>query len=237
MTPPHLSIIIPIHNDYKTGFLEEQIRVFKTLKNTEVLFIDGGSSDDSKKYIDEAGFSFHHLPGSNRAERLNLGLKLSKSELILFHHPRSLISKDGLEYLATGVKEDWGAFTHSFDKKNFLLRFTSWYSNEVRFKIRSIAYLDHCVFFKKKLSLKNKELLPNIDIFEDTALSNNLKSLSESKILLPFVAMTSSIRFEKNGLWKQALLNQVLKICWYLKLSPDLMNKIYEKGLELNSKI
>jgi hypothetical protein len=237
MIPPHLSIIIPIHNDYSTGFLEDQIKVFKSLKNTEIIFIDGGSSDNSKKYIEEAGFIFHHLPSSNRAERLNLGLELSQAGLILFHHPRSLIVKEGLVYLASGPKEDWGAFTHSFDKKNILLRFTSWYSNEVRFKIRSIAYLDHCIFFKKKLCHRNIKLLPNIDIFEDTALSNNLKDLSENKVLLPFVALTSSIRFEKNGLWKQALLNQVLKICWYLKLSPDLMNKVYEKGLDLNSRV
>ncbi|MFT6070144.1 MAG: glycosyltransferase involved in cell wall biosynthesis [Bacteriovoracaceae bacterium] len=237
MSKPSLSIIIPVHNDLSTGFLEDQIKIFKTLHNTEIIFIDGGSTDGSIELIKESGFSHFLLENSNRAERLNLGLKKSQSELILFHHPRSLIKKEGLDYLSRFVKEDWGAFTHTFDNSSLLLKFTSWYSNEVRFKIRSIAYLDHCIFFKKKMSLKDPALLPNIDIFEDTALSSNLNALSENKRLLPFVSTTSSIRFKRNGLWKQAFLNQVLKVCWYLRLSPDFMNKIYEKGLELNSKV
>ncbi len=237
MSTPSLSIIIPVHNDFSTGFLEKQIKVFKTLENTEVLFIDGGSTDGSLKLIKDSGFTFFELDNSNRASRLNLGLNKSQSDLVLFHHPRSLIKKEGLDFLSRSIKEDWGAFTHAFDKSNFLLSFTSWYSNEVRYKIRSVAYLDHCIFFKKSLSQKNPNLLPNIDIFEDTALSSNLSALSENKILLPYISMTSSIRFERNGLWKQALLNQVLKICWYLKLSPELMNKIYEKGLDLNSRV
>ena len=237
MSTPKLSIIIPIHNDLSTGYLAKQIEVFKSLTSVEVLYIDGGSSDGSKELIERSVFSFHLLENSNRAERLNLGLRLSQSELILFHHPRSLLSTEALGSLVHGPRADWGAFTHAFDQEKLLLKFTSWYSNRVRFNIRSIAYLDHCIFFKRVLTLRNQELLPNIDIFEDTALSANLLNLSENKELLPFKSVTSSIRFERNGLWYQAILNQVLKICWYLKLSPDQMNKIYEKGLELNSKV
>lgn len=237
MSHPLLSIVIPIHNDLSIGYLEKQINTFKSLRNIEVIFIDGGSIDGSKELIEKAGFDFHQLPNSNRAQRLNYGLEISLSELILFHHPRSLVEKEGLDFLIKEVKEDWGAFTHCFDKKNTLLNFTSWYSNEVRFKIRSIAYLDHCIFFKKCLVKKRKPVLPNIEIFEDTILSKNLFNLSENKVLIPFKSTTSSIRFEKNGLWFQAILNQVLKLCWYLGLSTQQMNKVYEKGLELNSKV
>ena len=81
----------------------------------------------------------------------------------------------------------------------------------------------------------NPELIPDVDIFEDTLLSQKLQAFGDLQIL-PFNSMTSSIRFKKNGLLKQSLMNQWLKIAFMFNLSLENMNKIYEKGLALNSK-
>ena len=54
--------------------------------------------------------------------------------------------------------------------------------------------------------------------------------------LLPFISTTSAIRFTKNGLWTQALMNQILKLGFHIGVPHDTMNKIYERGLNLNSK-
>lgn len=233
---PFLSIIIPIHNELATSYIQRQVELFKKFPEIEVLFIDGGSADGTIEYLQSNGYPATIFKESNRAQRLNRGISLATGELLLLHHPRSLLNEDGLSYLLNNfAKLSWGGFTHRFDQSHLLLNFTSWYSNEVRSKIRSIIYLDHCIFFKRSF-LKTTPYIPELPIFEDTALSEKLKEHS-LPIILPFPSVTSSIRFNKNGLIFQSLLNQVMKLCWYFKVSPEQMNKIYEKGLELNSKV
>ena len=77
---------------------------------------------------------------TNRADRLNEGMKMSQSDLVLFHHPRALIPIDGIKYLSEDFTDAiWGGFTHSFEQHNPLLKFTSFYSNKVRFDLKGIV--------------------------------------------------------------------------------------------------
>ena len=96
--------------------------------------------------------------------------------------------------------------------------------------------LDHCLFFNKNLlSAEDKTPVPEVSIFEDTEFC--LKLLRSAKPRrLKFVSTTSNVRFEKNGLVYPSLLNQIMKVGYHLKCSDEFMNRIYEKGLSLNSK-
>ena len=42
------------------------------------------------------------------------------------------------------------------------------------------------------------------------------------------------MRYQRNGVWRQALMNQALKIGYGLGLPNRWMNRLYEKGLGLN---
>jgi GT2 family glycosyltransferase len=128
----------------------------------------------------------------------------------------------------------WGAFTHQFSISHPLLDFTSWYSNYIRGGLRSIYYLDHCIFAQKQLLL-DVGLLPDIDIFEDTEICLRLKKQGKP-IRLPFISQTSAVRFQVQGIYQQALKNQYLKWLYYFNRSDTKMNRLYEKGLELNTK-
>lgn len=77
-------------------------------------------------------------------------------------------------------------------------------------------------------------MIPDVEIFEDTELSKILKTYSHP-IRLTDAAQTSAIRFQKNGLYRQAIMNQVLKLGYSLKVPAKTMNRLYEKGLGLNS--
>lgn len=173
------------------------------------------------------------IEAPTRAERLNIGFHRAGGSMILFHHPRSFISRQGLLDLAAKADQKiWGGFTHQFDHSHPLLKFTSWYSNRVRAR-RGILYLDHCIFFHRSLWTQD---LPAVDIFEDTILSLNLREHG-APVLLPYVSETSAIRFQKNGVWRQAWQNQILKIEHYLGRDHQKMNDRYEKNLNLNSAV
>lgn len=211
-----LSIVIPTDSTEPDSYFSKTLKSIPTGSDVEFIFV---SKSEAR----------------SRAERLNLGFHRSKGEIILFHHPRSFIEQGGILFLiemSQNRNRDsfWGGFTHKFDRDHYLLRFTSWYSNQIRGKVKGILYLDHCIFFDRTLWDKD---LPSVEIFEDTILSYNFKKFSRP-IVLPFISETSSIRFQKNGIWKQCLLNQFLKIAFYMNINYNFLNNIYEKDLGLN---
>ncbi|EQC51228.1 hypothetical protein M901_1803 [Bacteriovorax sp. DB6_IX] len=174
---------------------------------------------------------------NSRAEKMNFAASATTAQFFVFIHPRSFLEKSAIEQLTRTINKkelQWGAFTHRFDKRNRLLDFTSWYSNNIRGKFSQIYYLDHCLFIKREL-FENIQGFPNLSIFEDTAICEKLRKHSPAFLCKSF-STTSSVRFNKNGLLKQILLNQILKIAYHLGVNDERMNKIYERGLNLNSK-
>lgn len=211
-----VSVIFPTAADKDCEFLRRSLATLKAFPEVEVICVSEKESPC-------------------RAERLNLGVRRSKGSVLLLNHPRSCIEPEGLQHLVdlyrSSDRPAWGCFTHQFDQYHPLLKFTSWYSNKVRLRFAKIAYLDHCIFMQRKLWTRD---LPKVEIFEDTLLSYNLRKFGRP-VLLPFKSTTSSIRFQKNGVFRQALMNQVLKAGFHLGIPATFMNRIYEKGLELNS--
>lgn len=178
---------------------------------------------------------FHYLASNNknRASRLNDGVKATTTDWLIFHHPRSLLPKGAIESILSYKEPCWGSFTHSFDRNHPLLVFTSWWSNHVRGDLRSIYYLDHCLFSHRSL-LADHQPFGTKDIFEDTEFCLKLRKKMKGKRIKNFLAITSSIRFRKNGLYQQALLNQYLKVRYLLSANPQVMNQDYEENLNLN---
>jgi glycosyltransferase involved in cell wall biosynthesis len=229
-----LSIIIPTLNESKTGYLSKIFDAYYGIPEIEIICVDGGSTDDTILLIKRSAAKLIVTDISSRAGRLNVGIKQAKFDMVLLHHPRSLVNREGVTALTNrGTALRWGAFTHQFSISHPLLNFTSWYSNHIRGGLRGIYYLDHCLFAPRQLLL-DVGLLPEIDIFEDTELCLRLKKRAKP-IRLPFISQTSAVRFQVQGIYQQALKNQYLKWLYYFKRSDKQMNKLYEKGLELNT--
>ena len=230
-----ISVILPTFNEISSSYLGPIMSRLARLHQAEILVIDGGSTDGTVEFVAGHGVEVLSLPGSSRAARLNLGIEQSQGEMLLLHHPRSVIEPDDIELMRTLSDADqltWGGFTHQFDSDHPLLRFTSWYSNHIRCDRSGIVYLDHCVFLSRAIKQSGIKI-PDIDIFEDTELSKLLLEFGRP-VRLAAKARTSAIRFRSNGMWRQSFLNQLLKIAYHLQLSPDRMNRLYEKGLHLN---
>lgn len=229
-----ITVLVPTFNELQNGNkLPEILNLFDEITDIEVICIDSNSTDGTKELINKHNLKLIQTDTTSRAKRFNLGILEAKGSMILLHHPRSVLTKAGLDYLSSKQDElTWGAFTHKFDLNHPILAFTSWYSNTIR-PLRGIYYLDHCIFCQKELLLE-VGMLPEVDIFEDSDLSKRLSLKSKPK-RLPYISQTSAIRFKKNGIIYQCILNQVLKLKYYLRINHKKMNKSYETGLELNS--
>jgi hypothetical protein len=226
----------------KLEILPRIFSVFENEDSFEFIVVDRMSEDKTVAYIKSLPL-FQKSPeklkviqtsSNERGKRLLEGCKIASGWIILLHHPRSFLEREGILSLML-MRETffWGGYTHRFDWESPLLNFTSWYSNHVRADLRHIFYLDHCIFINHDLLLKIE--FPDVPIFEDTILSERLNKICRP-IRLPSISTTSSIRFRKNGILYQALLNQVMKLGFFLGVPLYKLNIFYEKSLELNSK-
>lgn len=222
-----ISVILSTNNEIRNGYLDDMLRIISSEKiDHEIIIVDNQSTDDTikvaKKYTDK----IFTLPESNRAQRLNLWLEKSRGDIVLFHHSVAKIVSPSFASIEKALETyDWGGHTHSFDTDDIILGFTSWYSNCVRAR-RWILYLDHCIFAQKSV-LDRVWGFPDMDIFEDSAFSENMRKISKP-IIIQEKIITSARRFTKRWIIKQSLLNMWLKFCYYLKLSDKKMNKSYE---------
>ena len=242
-----LSIILPCLNEMRHGYLDRILtnliaQLVPQNCEKEIIAVVSASDDGTDLILDEYAARYPDIQvvrslAKNRAQRLNDGIAVSKGDIILLHHPATLLP----EYIALQLIEkalqsgrDWGAFCHSFDYSHWLLHFTSWYSDNVRVKQKSLVYLDHCPFVNRQV-LAEIGNVPDLDIFEDTVLCDRLRQFSKP-VLAQGKVITSARRFQQRGIYRHAMLNQWLKMCYRLNIDPKFLNRVYEKRYSINTK-
>ena len=229
-----LALVFPSFNEEKNPVFWSALEQALTLSK-EVILVDGGGRDGTLERASQLkGLIICPPLEKGRGHQLKAGYMAARAPMVLFHHPRSHIDPSGIVYLQQHWPSlSWGGFWHQFDHPHPLLKWTSWYSNVIRVKRRGLVYLDHGLFLRRDLFCGGA-LFPTAEIFEDTLLSHTLRKSLGPPTLLPFVSLASAIRFEKNGVFKQALLNQFVKMAFYLRVPLPMINKIYERGPQLN---
>lgn len=235
---PFISVIIPTFNEESNPYYLKSLKSLSEISDLELIIVDRSSQDKTQAWAREFSALVLMSTQNSRAGRLNEGISAAKGKVILLHHPRSIIEINFVDLIKKNYKNlSWGGLTHVFDHSHYFYKFTSWYSNTIRGKFNQILYLDHCIFFRADIFTKeelDQGLVPVVDIFEDTLLSYRLQNKGDITIL-PSRSWTSPIRFQNNGILRQALLNQSLKLAFYVNVSPCVINRIYEKNLSLNS--
>jgi len=234
------SIILPCLNEMRHGYIQ---RILPNLIDQQgskeiIAVVSRSTTDGTEDFIAQyPQIKLVMSDAINRAQRLNQGIKISTGEIVLLHHPATLLPEvEALNTIELMIDRStgalWGGFQHSFDLDHWLLRFTSWYADRIRFQRTGIVYLDHCIFARRDL-LKSIDYVPDLDIFEDTLLSERLKAFG-MPVLVDRKVITSARRFRDRGIYQQAILNQILKICYRLKVDPKYMNKLYEQKSSIN---
>jgi glycosyltransferase involved in cell wall biosynthesis len=228
-----ISVVLPTFNEVRHGLLPRILANLTPQPWLEVLVVDGASEDGTRELIRQhPHVRLLETTRGNRAQRMNHGIREAKGEIVFLHHPRSLPDPEVFTWLQKNVNQiTWGGLTHAFDLAHPLLRFTSWYSNHVRGRLGGIYYLDHCLYFHRRLWFTGA--LPEVDIFEDTLLCRELRRQAWPR-RLEYTSQTSAARFRRQGVLRQSVVNQVAKLAFLAGLPPRLINRFYEAGLNFN---
>ena len=232
-----ISIVLPCFNEMRHGYLPCILdNLARQTGDFEVIAAVTPSEDGTQSAIAPyENIRYLEVAATNRAQRLNAGIAASRGDIVLLHHPATLLPAGHAVALIEQALADstvaWGGFRHQFDLDHWLLRFTSWYSTEGRGR-RGILYLDHCIFARRQV-LEKIGGVPDMDIFEDTALSLRLRQFSRPQIVNAKI-VTSARRFRDRGVVKHAILNQVLKLYYHLGMNPQHLNRLYEQKSQIN---
>jgi glycosyltransferase involved in cell wall biosynthesis len=233
-----ISIVLPCLNELRHGYLPAILANLQAQEGEkEIIAVVSPSQDDTLATLhSQPGIQVIETAVRNRAQRLSVGIAASCGDVVLLHHPATLLPpRQALGQILTAIANPqihWGGFHHQFDWDHWLLQFTSWYSNQVRSRYGQILYLDHCPFARRE-ALNAIGAVPDMDIFEDTALSQRLQDYG-APILLSGRVTTSARRFRQRGVYQQAWLNQQLKLMYHLGASPAAMNRVYERRSQIN---
>jgi len=219
-----ISIIIPILNEENSiKELLQQLQVYRQ-QGHEIIVVDGGSNDNTRSAADSLSDKVISSE-TGRATQMNNGAAQSKHEILWFLHADTIIPDNAIEQIQQALnKSDWGRFNVKLSGSHILFRIIEIMIN-VRSCISSIATGDQGIFVKRKIFRQVNEY-SNIPLMEDVDLSRKLKKLSKP-VCLKYILITSSRRWEKNGIFSTILLMWKLRFLYWLGVSPEHLVRQY----------
>lgn len=158
-----VSVIVPVYNESSTICqMTAQLRPY--MDDAEILFVDGGSTDDTVSRID-SGFTV--LTGAKgRAAQMNLGAQKSSGDILLFLHCDSVLPPDMTgEVRRCLAKNAYGCFGVRFPSRNFFMLTNRVISNHRAWR-RGLPFGDQGIFIPRELFFRNG-MFPEIPIMED----------------------------------------------------------------------
>jgi len=181
--------------------------------------VDGGSCDGSHavalRYTQKVIFST-----TGRGTQMNKGAFLADGEILLFLHGDSHIEKGGLDALREIFKDEkvvGGGFQLGIDSNRRALKLISFVAN-LRTRFTGIPYGDQGIFVRKK-NFERLGGFRDFPILEDLDFFRRLKREGKTVVLSKKV-WTSPRRWEKEGILKVTLRNQILLILYFAGISP-----------------
>jgi rSAM/selenodomain-associated transferase 2 len=212
-----LSIVIPT--------LNEEGSILRTLENLsaqkglrlEVIISDGGSSDNTCAEAGKSRLTVSTVTGGKgRATQLNAGATRVNGNFILFLHADCSFSDDyalrkGIEALRTRRFEPFaGHFRLKFDRSSKKPSFAySFLESKARIDREGCAHGDQGILISAGHFKQAGGFDENSGILAETRFADMLRRKGEW-ILLPAEILTSTRRFEKEGLKNRQALNAVI---------------------------
>lgn len=207
--------------------IEKLLRQVQSLRaqGQEVIVVDGGSGDDTRARAE--CLADHVLDaGPGRARQMNAGTAVASGRVLWFVHADSEIPAAGGHAVLDAVEHGhvWGRFDVRLSGGHWMFRIIEGAMN-LRSRLTGIATGDQGIFVTRALFDKVGGY-PEIALMEDIALSRRLKRHGRPACLEgPMV--TSSRRWETQGIWRTVFLMWRLRLAYWLGRSPEELARRY----------
>jgi rSAM/selenodomain-associated transferase 2 len=222
-----ISIIIPVLNE--ANHLPTVLEQARHQAAVEIIVVDGGSQDDTIAVARALGVRVIQSE-RGRAHQMNAGAAVASGKILLFLHADTLLPPhfDALirhTLMQPGVVA--GAFELKIDATLRGIRWVEW-GVKWRSRLLQLPYGDQGIFLTAEMFLR-VEGFPVLPIMEDFVLIQRLKQRGRIAII-PAAVLTSGRRWQKLGVFKTTLTNQLMLIAYFLGVSPSRLARWYRRS-------
>ena len=226
---PAISVVVPVLDE--AAALAGSLLPLQSLRGREieVIVVDGGSRDGTPRAAHPLSDLLLDAP-RGRARQMNAGAETACGRVLLFLHadtrlPRGWVAmvRDALETRG----REWGRFDVRLDGTHPMLRLVERAMN-LRSRLSGIATGDQAIFVTRA-AFEAVGGYPDIALMEDVALSRALRARSLPACLRA-AAVTSSRRWERNGIARTIMLMWGLRLRYALGADPDELARRYRNG-------
>ncbi len=222
-----ISIIIPAFNEEtKIGELLSFLKKHSEGQVSEIIVVDGGSSDNTVEVAEEKGAKVWESPVKGRANQMNFGAKKAGGEWLYFLHadttPPPTFAADITEKIRAGF--ECGCFRLSFDNSHPALRVYSWFT---RFDLDFFRFGDQSLFVRKALFSKINGFDGKLLVMEDQEIVKRLKNHAQFVILKKSV-VTSARKYQRFGVFRLQFIFAIIVVLFYLKISQEVIAHFYK---------
>jgi len=220
-----ISVVVPVLNEeINLSRIASRLRSVRE-QGHEVIIVDGGSSDNTLTIAYEISDTVI-ISKKGRSLQMNSGASVASGDVVLFLHADTFLPENAAQIVADAfVGENfWGRFDVRLSNQKYVYRLIEQMMN-IRSSLTSIVTGDQAIFVEKSL-FDRIGGFPEIALMEDIEISSQLKKISKP-VRLKHKVVTSSRRWEANGVVATVLLMWKLRLYYFLGVSPEKLSKMY----------
>ncbi|MFE1743969.1 TIGR04283 family arsenosugar biosynthesis glycosyltransferase [Coleofasciculus sp. H7-2] len=224
-TSARISIIIPVLNE-AADRIKSTLASVQNVENVEVIVVDGGSQNETVALVKSWGIPVVSST-AGRACQMNAGATAATGDILLFLHADTSLPAGFEKLVSLTLAQSGtvaGAFELTIDSPMRSLRLVEKMANW-RSRFFSLPYGDQAIFLKASV-FQDVGGFPDLPIMEDFEFIRCLKRLGRIAIV-PTPVLTSARRWQKLGVLKTTLINQIVILGYLLGISPSRLVKFY----------
>ena len=222
---PRISVVIPCLNE--AAICVPRLNALQPLREAghELILVDAGSDDDTLAIAAPlVDLALTSVPG--RAVQMNRGAAAATADVFWFVHLDTQLPEGAAGQLLQQIREGagWGRFDVRLSGGRPMFRVIERAMN-LRSRLTGMVTGDQALFVRRDF-FERVGGFPSIALMEDLAISERLKGLA-SPACLRGPVVTSSRRWERDGVWRTVAQMWFLRGAYFLGADPKWLARRY----------
>ena len=232
-----VSVIIPTFNE--ADCIGELLTYLGAVcgpdSGTEIIVVDGHSTDDTAALARQAGARVVLCPQKGRAAQLNYGAAAAGGQIFYFLHadtypPPSFLADIRHALGPNGYSS--GCYRLAFNHPHWFLRLSGWFT---RFDVDAVRFGDQSLFVRRAVFERAGGYRTHMIMLEDQEIVRRLRRHGSFRVL-PGTVTTSARKYLQNGVFRLQAVFSLLTLLYWLGVQQPRLLRIY-RGLIRQDKL